>query len=353
MRKYIHRVTGAAPSLASDSTMCLLLEPDEYEKQDEQYILTSHALRRKINKMLGIVVQHDFYEREMEQARREGGQKMAECIAKLFNVYQTGRVQKWITGDRIRPLQDTTGRRIDSCSFETGQDWRVFVGLDFSHGDDLYAITYLGVNYSHAQVATSMRGLMFADTEAWVLEDTLEKSPNRDLYRLWIAQGWLHVCPGEVFDSNLAINAMARRLFHTDADGNPDRQRMRLNIVAFAYDPAQSRSPINTLQAWLQSIGIAPDGIKQMVLPCSQSAMTMNPVIGAAEEMILAQEPWIVFSGSPLWPYCFGNSNVELGRTDLRRIVKGATSSDKIDCVAAFLDATWAFMLSEGKLEPV
>ena len=101
----------ATPTISGDRQMCLLLEPDEYEKSDEEYILTSHALRRKINPMLGVIVQYQFYEDEMEKARNDGPQKFAECVAKLFNVYQTGRVTKWITGDEMRHLQ--TDRRID------------------------------------------------------------------------------------------------------------------------------------------------------------------------------------------------------------------------------------------------
>lgn len=339
------------PRLASDGTMCLLLEPDEYERDNEQYVLTSHALRRKINPMLGLVVQYDFYEREMDKARREGGQKFAECVAKLFNIYMPGRITRWISGDRIRPLQDSDPkRRIDRCTYDQG--WRIFCGMDYSSGHDLFAITYLAVDYNHAQHhPDTMRGLMFADTEAWVLESELNESPNRALYETWIQQGWLHVCPGETFDSMLAISRLAAHLFHPAADGTPDLQRMRLDIVSFAYDPAQSKSPINNLQAWLQSLGIGGEAIRQMVLPVSQSAMTMNPIIGHLEEMILGAEPWIEFSASPLWPWCFTNCGVELGRTDLRRITKAGTINEKIDPVAALLDACYAFDLSEGRIE--
>lgn len=336
------------PTLATDGTMCLLLEPDEYERQDEQYILTSHALRHKINPMLGLVVQYDFYEREMEKARREGGQKFAECVAKLFNIYQQGRITKWITGDRIRPLQvsDPT-RRIESCRWQDG--WRVFIGLDFSHGDDLFAVTYLGVDYNHAQHADTMRGLLFADTDAWVLEATLEKSPNKALYEQWIKQGWLHVCPGEVFDSSYCIATIAQRL-QLDLEGG--QKDWRLDVRLFCYDPAQNREPINNLKAWLQTAGIPADAIEKMVIPCSQSAMNLNGTISALAEKILGLEPWMEFSASPLWPWCFGNTAVEIGRTDLQRIIKGGPiASAKIDPVMALLDALWGWQLSEGQIQ--
>ena len=335
----------ATPTLTGDGTMCLMLEPDEYERENEEYILTSHALRRKINPMLGLVVQYDFYEREMEKARQEGGQKFAECVAKLFNVYQSGKITEWIKADKIRTLQRKGS--INDCTYDQG--WRVFVGLDFAQGQDLFAITYLAVNYTPGR--QSMKGLMFCDTESWVIESELKSSPNRALYETWIQEGWLRVCEGEVFDSMLAMSQLASHLFYPKEDGTPDLQRMRLDIRMFCYDPAQSKSPINNLQAWLQSLGISSEAIKQMIVPVSQSAMTMNPIVSHVEEMILAPEPWMEFSESPLWPWTFGNCGVELGRTDLRRIVKGGTINGKIDPVAALLDAVYGFDLSEGRIE--
>ena len=336
------------PTLANDGTMCLLLEPDEYERENEQYILTSHALRRKINPMLGLVVQYDFYEREMEKARNEGGQKFAECVAKLFNVYQTGRVTHWIKADRIRQLQTSGGKRIDDCQFIDGQGrerWHVFCGMDFSSGDDLFALTYLAVDWLPSD---TMRGRFFADTDCWVLEKTMNDSPNRPLYEQWVEQGWLHVCPGEVFDSAYAINRIAELV------------EKHINIYYFGYDPAQSLTPINNLKAWLQTLfqkreGMSTkdiaDAIQRMVIPVSQTSFTQNPRITELEEKMLSLDAWMEFSDSPLWPWCFGNCAVESkGDPPIRRIVKGAGQNNKIDPVHGLLDALYCFDLGEGKV---
>ena len=342
-REHDYESGKETPTQIEDGTMCLLLEPDEYEREDEQYVLTSHALRRKINPMLGLVVQYDFYEREMDKARKEGGQKFAECVAKLFNVYQTGRVTKWIKADRIRQLQ--VQKRITDCHYQDG--WRVFVGCDFSHGDDLYALVTLGVNYTPSD---TMRGRFFADAVAWVLEKTMKESPNRPLYEEWVRQGWLFVSPGETFDSMLSINQLATI---------DDRQD--IDIRFFGYDPAQSIQPINQLKAWLQTIlqkknpqATAADiasVIQQMVVPVSQTALTQNPRIAELESMILDKEPWIEFSMSPLWPFCFGNCAAEVSSSDLRRIVKGGPQpTHKIDLVHALLDALYGFDLAEGRV---
>ena len=330
------------PTLANDGTMCLLLEPDEYEKTEYEYILTSHALRRKINPMLSIVVQYDFYDREMTKARQEGDQKFAECVAKLFNVYQSGRVTQWIKADRIRQLQ--IERRIEDCKYADG--WQVFTGLDFAQGDDLFAVTYMAVNYKPSD---TMRGRFFVDTNLWVLEETMKKSPNQPLYEQWVKDGWLNVCEGEVFDSMYAINRIA------------EVAEQGVNIVSFCYDPAQSVQPINQLKAWLQTLfqqrgdissKELADVIQRMVVPVSQTAMTQNPRIGELEHMILEKEPWMTFSMNPMIPWCFGNCAAELGNSDLRRIVKGGPQpTHKIDFVHGLLDALYGFDLSEGRIE--
>ena len=330
----------AEHTLSEDRQACLLLMPDDWEQQDEELLLTSKDVRRKVNPMLGIIVQHSFYDDEIAKAR-QNPEKMNEVICKLLNVYKGAKVTKWITGDRIRPLQ--TDRRITDCRYQDG--WQVFVGLDFSQGDDLFAVTYLAVDYTPSD---TMRGRFFADTDCWVLEETMRQSPNRPLYEQWAAQGWLHVCPGEVFDSMLAINRIAAVA------------QSGVNIVSFGYDPAQSIQPINQLKAWLQTLfqrtDVSPkelaDVIQRMVIPVSQTSMTQNPRIAELEHMILEKEPWLSFSASPLWPFCFGNCACELNSSDLRRIVKGGPPpTHKIDPIHGLLDALYGFDLSEGRIE--
>lgn len=323
-----------------DRHMCLLLEPDEWERDDE-YLLTSKSIRRKVNPMLGIIVQHSFYDDEVSKARKKGPEKLADVISKDFNMYRGTSRKKWIKPDRIRELQ--VDKHIEDCKYSDG--WSVFCGLDFSHGDDLFAITYLGVNYTPG---AAMLGRFFADCDAWILEKTMQESPLFEMYEKWVEQGWLHVCPGEVFDCSLAIDSIARKT------------QEGVNITAFGYDPAQSMQPINQLKAWLQTIfqGRGVDAkdmantIEQMVRGVGQSAMVQNPRILELEYMILEAEPWIQFSANPMWPWQFGNCMAELNTiSDLRRLMKGGPrATHKIDNVAALEDALYLFDMREGRI---
>ena len=312
-----------------DKWFAFLLQLDPWEMEYTLEQLNDTNLFRKVNRSIGITVQPTWYRERLHDAANSDDTRK-EVLTKDFNIWQTGKITPWINGDRIRPLQ--VDKRIADCKYEDG--WNVFVGLDFSHGDDLFAVTYFGVNYKMPE----LRGRFFADCEVWVLEATMKESPNRALYEQWANDGWLFVCPGEVWDSMLAMTKLA------------EKHKAGINLVMFGYDPAQNIQPINNLKAWLQSLGIDGQSVINMVVPVGQSAMTQNPRVSEIEDLVKSPEGLIEFSKSPVWPWCFGNCFVECNSSDLRRIIK-ATPQNKIDPIAGLEDAIYCFDLSEGRVE--
>jgi len=328
----------------SDDYWCaFLLQLDKWELTDDLTKLDDPELFRKVNRSIGTTVQPTYYRERLHEAATGTEDTKQEVLTKDFNMWQQGRITTWMKGDRIRPLQ--IARRITDCKMVEGWQ-KVYCGLDFSHGDDLFAMTFLAVNYK----AQTSSDIFFADTIAWVLEDVMRDSPNLPLYEQWVEQGWLRKAPGEVFDSMHAINELAAIV------------EQGINIVSFGYDPAQSIQPINQLKAWLQTLfqkrqdvsaAEIAKTIQKMVVPVPQTMMVQNPRILEIEEMIKRNDPFISFSMSPLWPFCFGNCAVETNEsTNLRRIVKGgAAASCKIDPVHALMDAVYLFDLDEGRVE--
>ncbi len=328
LQEFKYESGEAEPQLMFDSQMCLLLEPDEYEKTNEEYILTSHALRRKINPMLGIIVQYDFYDREMAKARQDGEQKFAECVSKLFNVYRSGIIQEWIKAEQIRPLQ--RDMRIDDCTKDQG--WVIFTGLDFSQGDDLHTAAYLA-----ARKHPSGRGTeFFADCDCWVKESTAEKSAISPLYTQWVKDGWLHYSPGQIFEPSLYTNRLGE-LFGKGCQ-----------FMYWGYDKYKSKDPINTLKAFLQSVmKVAnPDPYIQVV---SQLNSEFDGPTDDLYKAMFAPVPFISFSNSPLWPFCFGNAVLEVdGRGNKRPVKRAQTDSCKIDPVQAIIMAMDLYTRFEG-----
>ena len=311
----------ATPSQILDTQMCLLLEPDEYEKTEYEYILTSHALRRKINPMLSIVVQYDFYDREMTKARQEGDQKFAECVAKLFNVYQSGRITKWITGDEMRHLQ--VERRIDDCTKDQG--WVVFTGLDFSLGGD-----WNGPGWLAARRHPSGRGTeFFADCDVWISEEEYNDSPLHPLYEQWVKGGWMNVSPGKTFQPELFVGRLSELI------------EKGVQFMFFGYDKYKSKVPINVLKSYLQAtLGIQnPEPYVQVV---SQLNSEFNGPTEDLYNIMFAPVPFISYSNSPLWPFCFNNAMLETDNRENKRPVKANQSAsckiDPIQCIIMALD---------------
>ena len=324
-----------------DYWTAFLLQLDKWEITDDLTKLNDPELFKKVNRSIGTTVQPTYYRERLYEASTGTEDTKQEVLTKDFNIFQQGRVTKWMKGDRIRPLQ--VEKRITDCKYADG--WRVFCGCDYSSGDDLFAITFLAVDYKPSD---TMRGRFFADAYAWVLEETMKQSPLRPLYEQWVEQGWLFVCPGEVFDSTYAINKIA------------EVAQQGIDIVSFCYDPAQSAQPINQLKAWLQTLfqsrkDVSPkelaEVINKMVIPVPQTSMVQNPRIAELEHMILEKEPWLEFSMNPMWPWQFGNTACETSSSDLRRLCKaGPQPTHKMDNVAALVDALYGFDLSENRI---
>jgi phage terminase large subunit-like protein len=243
-------------------------------------------------------------------------------------VYSSGKIQEWIKPEQVRPLQ--TDRRIDQCTAQEG--WVIFTGLDFSQGNDLHTASYLA-----ARRHPSGRGTeFFADCDAWIKEETLERSAIRPLYESWIEQGWLHVSEGKVFQPSLYITRLSE-LFQKGCQ-----------FMYWGYDKYKSKDPINTLKAFLQSVmKVAnPDPYIQVV---SQLNSEFDGPTDDLYKAMFAPVPFISFSMNPLWPWCFGNCMLEIdGRENKRPVKRSQSDSCKIDPVQALIDAMILYQRYEG-----
>lgn len=310
----------ATPTLAEDRQMCLLLEPDEWEAEDEDYLLTSKSIRRKINPMLGKIVQHSFYDTQAAESRMDETKKR-ETIAKLFNVYRSGRVTKWIKGEEVARLQ--VARRIDDCTKDQG--WVVFTGLDFSLGGD-----WNGPGWLAARRHPSGRGTeFFADCDVWISEEEYNDSPLHPLYEQWVKGGWMHVSPGKTFQPELFVGRLDELI------------KKGVQFMFFGYDKYKSKVPINVLKSYLQAtLGIQnPEPYVQVV---SQLNSEFNGPTEDLYNIMFAPVPFISYSNSPLWPFCFNNAMLEIDNRENKRPVKANQSAsckiDPIQCIIMALD---------------
>ena len=339
------------PHRTPDDYWCaFLLQLDKWELTDDLTKLDDPELFKKVNRSIGTTVQPTYYRERLHEAATGTEDTKQEVLTKDFNMWQSDRFIKWLSGDQIRPRQ--TERRIADCWATQG--WRVFVGLDFGGTDDLWAACYLAINYQQQQP----EGRFFADLDLWITEKALNDSPNRPLYEQWVRDGWLHICPGEVFSHEMAVNKIMERAGYDD-HGNltatPDSQ---IDMRMFGYDPAQSTAPINQLKAWLQSLfqqrglsnGDIAQMLKQMVMPVPQTFVAQNGLVQEIEYALLTDHPWLQLSANPAWPWMFQNVKLEVSPNELKKPLKSG-QHNKIDGVHALLDALWLFDLSEGLVQ--
>ena len=340
--------TGEAkPSLTADRQLCLLLEPDDWEKYDEQRLLTDKNIRRKINPMLGITCQHQFYEDSIADMYN-GKMTRGELFSKLFNVYASNTVKDWLKPEDIRPLQQPwtlqqqipTPRRIDDCLDIYG--WIVFAGMDFSKGDDLNGTSYLAYN--------TQTGDFFADMDSYMSEEAVNESPIRELLLRWAKDGWLHIVPGKTFDPSWPVNRIVQ------LNGNPPEPG--IDFWGFGYDPFNAKNVVNALSQWAFDIGKDP---KQLIQPVRQNFATYSPAVKEFDYMVKRSiddgmghripDPMIHFSENPLWPWEFGNVMIQEsndGMENLKPVKRDMNG--KVDNVQMLLSALILYDAAESQI---
>ena len=312
---------GTPQRTPDDYWFAFLLRLDPWETAYDITALDNDDLFRKVNRSIGITVQPTWYRERLHEAMKSEDTKN-EVLTKDFNIWQTGRVQKWITGDQMRHLQ-REGMRIDNCTADQG--WVVFVGLDFSLGGD-----WSGPGWLAARKHPSGRGTeFFADCDMWISEEEYETSPLHPLYEQWVRDGWMHLSPGKTFQPELFVNRLDELI------------RKGVQFMYFGYDKYKSKIPINVLKSYLQGrLGIQnPEPYVQVV---SQLNSEFNGPTEDLYNAMFAPAPFLNYSASPLWPFCFSNAMLEIDNRENRRPVKANQSAsckvDPIQCIIMALD---------------
>ena len=333
------------PTLSNDRQMCLLLEPDDWEKYDEELLLTSKDIRKKINPMLGITCQHQFYEDSISDMYN-GKMTRGELFSKLFNVYATNTTRDWFKPEEIRNIQGEWTmadgrpgpRSIDECTDTEG--WIVFCGMDFSKGDDLNGDAFLAYN--------KFSGDFFGDMDVYMSEDAVNKNPIRELLTKWADEGWLTIVPGKTFSPEWPVN----RIIELDSKG--------VDFGAFGFDPMNAKIVVNAMSQWVFDIGLDP---KQLVVPVRQNFATYNSVVSEFDYMVKRSRddgyghqipaPLIHLSPNPLWPYCFGCCKLAEsndGMQNVKPVKKDGSAACKVDPVQMLLSGLILYDAAESQI---
>jgi phage terminase large subunit-like protein len=336
----------------SDDYWCaFLLQLDKWELTDDLTKLDDPELFKKVNRSIGTTVQPTYYRERLHEAATGTEDTKQEVLTKDFNMWQTGRIQKWVSPDEIRSIQGEwpTGvykcpRRIDDCTADQG--WEVMVGSDFSKGDDLNGNSYLAKRWREDLQEMEY----FADLDAYMSEAAVNDSPIRALLMKWAEEGWLHIVPGKTFDPAVAVN----RIIELDAEN--------VNFFGFGYDPYNAKNVINALTQWLVDVGLDP---KTLIKPVRQNFATYSPAVKEFDYMIhrgiqaedgrVEPNPMIHLSENPLWPWEFGNCQLAEstdGMENMKPVKANSSQSCKVDNVQMLLSALILHDMADGSIQP-
>ena len=332
---------GQAHPTDNDWQGCIMLRPDEWERDDENELRTERVIR-KVNPNVGITIQPDYYLNEWKKADADGEMKRKEVITKLYNVFASDRAVDWITGEEVRPLminadEDADAnwpRSIEECKAEAG--WIVLTGMDFTNvGDDLQAATYLA-----ARRRQNGRMQFFAQFEAWVTMEAVLKNPYKNLLLQWGEEGYLHIVDKKTISTSMVFDRIVSL-----------RNEHGCNMLGFGYDPFKAKEIVNDLRVWIAGFGVKPDQLANYIMPVGQTYGAVNPVLEEVTALIRDDDPMIRFAYSPLVPWEFSNCRLVESSDGMenKKIIK-AKLENKVDNCQSLLNAFAVYDQMQGKI---
>lgn len=279
-----------------------------YYKLDSQEEVGIPSLWVKANPNLGTTTSFESYRQDVEKAQKVPSAKN-DILAKRFNIPMEGHSYFFTTEEiELHPRRDY---------------WRMTcsLGIDLSQGDDFCAFTFL---------FPLTNGQFGVKVLSFITELTFNKllMATRNKYCEFIEEGSLIVMDGTVLDMMQVYDEVDKYITEHE-----------YIVLTVGYDPYNAREFI---ERWARENGEV--GIEKV----QQGVRTESVPLGEIKKM--AESRLLLFDQS-LMNYSMGNSIV-LEDTNGNRKLWKRRHQDKIDNVAALMDALVAFKLNkEGLFE--
>ena len=292
-----------------DTQFASLFMPDAWELDGES--IGNPKVWRKCNPHIGITVQEGYYEQWWNKAQRSA-ETMLEFKTKLLNIFTSGGVKQWISRALARGLQ--TDFDIETLNGRP----EAMVAMDLSVCDDFSVVVY--------NVYNRPKKKFYMWLDCYIPEEALKEHANRELYKVWVDNGWLKVCPGAVISQTMIVEDMLKR-------------NRKVTILQIGYDAYKAQEVVNALSAAISAEGGSPDKILRAV-PQTYGAFT-SPVetFEMAAKGIPAR---VALSMNPIWPYCFGNCFLDEDKMRNKKPLKRKENL-KIDAAIAGLMTFWLY----------
>ena len=262
----------------------------------------------KANPNLGKTVTYETYQAAVEKAEKVPSQKN-DILAKRFGIPMEGYTY-FFTYEETLPQK----RRRDYWGMPCA------LGADLSQGDDFCSFTFL---------FPLRDGKFGIKTRNYISSLTLKKLPAamRIKYDQFMKEGSLIVLEGTVLDMMEVYEDLDRHIIDSDYD-----------VRCFGFDPYNAKEFV---ARWETENG--PFGIEKVI----QGAKTESVPLGELKK--LSEEGMLLFDEN-LFSFAMGNCIVLEDTNGNRKLYK-RRQEQKIDCVAAGLDAYVAYKLNKDAFE--
>lgn len=256
---------------------------------------------------IGRTVSYETYQLDVERAEKAPSTRN-DILAKRFGIPMAGYTY-FFTYEETEPHRRQSFWKC-VCS----------MGMDASQGDDFWAFTFL---------FPLGRDRFGVKTRCYISSYTLLKLPGalRIKYDEFINEGSLMVLDGTVLDADHVYDDLDEYLDH-----------MQYDVRSFGYDPYNAEEFVTR---WEKENG--SHAINKVI----QGAKTESVPLGELKK--IAEERNLLFD-QELFSFTMGNSVTEEDTNGNRKLLK-KHREEKIDAVAALLDAYVAYKLNKDEFE--
>ena len=265
------------------------------------------AMWVKAQPNIGKTVSYETYQLDVERAEKAPATRN-DILAKRFGIPMEGYTY-FFTYEETIPHRQTNFWQMP-CA----------MGADLSQGDDFCAFTFM---------FPLSRDRFGVKTRDYITSLTLDKLPRamRQKYDEFIQEGSLVIMEGAVLDLDLVYDDLDKFIIDSEYD-----------VRCFGYDPYNAKAFV---ERWAQENG--PFGIEKVI----QGSKTESVPLG--ELKTLAEQRLLIFD-EKLMQFAMGNCIV-LEDTNFNRKLFKKRYEEKIDAVAAMLDAFVAYKLNKDAFE--
>lgn len=278
-----------------------------YYKLDDVEEVADPSMWMKAAPNIGKTVSYETYQNEVERAEKAPAARN-DILAKWFGIPMEGYTY-YFTYEETIPHRPHDFWQMP-CA----------MGVDLSQGDDFCAFTFL------FPLANETYGIK---TRCYISSDTMSKLTvaTRIKYNDFLAEGSLMVLDCVALDMNEVYDDLEKFI-----------EEREYEIAAMGYDPYNAK---DFVKRWETENG--PFGIEKVI----QGVKTESVPLGELKK--LAENRRLIFD-EELMSFCMGNA-ITLEDTNGNRKLYKKRHQDKIDAVAAMLDAYVAFKLNRDMFE--